>query len=751
MGIPLPRKLVIFSLLFCLFYSIKLTADSPGRPQPYSFESGDYIYVMFAGFSAENKDEYLKSMDGFYNKRCKNREKIADYEKKRCETLDVIKRYPHTGVFHKDDPSKSLWFGGRCAGISYMTSDAEYVVEMGPWAGHVEQVAFRICKREKFVAEYKISDLVDDESRLPRSVSHFSWLEDTVFDNKKATLFIKTLDNNEYTFDVRTGKILKHKFTPFKVFDAEVIYKNGKRQQVHDVTSCSGMTFAFLLMGNGYPVHHLQVVEPVRKDNGGELIQTGVVPFELIKTARFVSMAENRVIWNITTPQGKSEQVMLESSVADLCGNAVDGKKVKMSNEDIDYLSLRQVVTPVSTAGKRTVEQRMSWDVNQWDKDRRQVCEKSPLKDYESEREFKYMIRDYEDAKCTELSAKFVNNMNSLNQWIMQQKVSDKMLRSAEHVAKFQLESGLPEQALDLYEYLLKEYQKNNSDRNKRKTYQNTYVLGQLLHASYQTGSLDKYEKFKKLYNVANAEYQKHQAEYRASQNKKSREKIRDYQQSLENISIASISQDHEFPGKMKGTLQWECSDKEKSPIAASTDTYKTILDLEKKLHTNEHSHVLKAVISLSDCYRKKKNYKEAKNSLYEALSLYVKMDKNGKFNSDESLMMNREIAKLAINLSSNGHQVTDARIALDLRKIERYRGSNNERQQFDTLRSLAEHYKRAGNYTEAEKCYRERVKLAEKLGGNSAQFATADLERHYTFIKNLEKEHEDHKNEEHK
>jgi tetratricopeptide (TPR) repeat protein len=706
--------------------------------------------VRFAGFTAENKDEYLKSAGDFYNKRCQNREKIAEYEKEHCETLDAIKRYPHTGVFHKDDPSRSLWFGGRCSGISYITSDAEYVVEMGPWAGHVEQMAFRICKRENLIAEYKISDLVDDESRLPRSVSHFRWREETAFDNKKATLFIKTLDNNEYTFDVRTGKILKHKFTPFKVFDAEVIYKNGERQQVHDVTSCSGMTFAFLLMGNGYPVHHLQVVEPVRKVNGGEMIQTGVVPFELIKNARFVSTAENQVIWNITTPQGKSEQVMLESSVADLCGNAADGKKVKMSNSDIDFLSLRQIVTPVSTAGKRTVEQRMSWDVNQWDKNRREVCENTPLVDYKSAREFRFMIRDYENAKCTELSVKFVRDMNSLNQWFMRQKVSEEMLRSAEYVAKFQLESGLPEQALDLYEYLLKEYQKYYSDRNKRKTYQNTYVLGQLLNASYQTGSLDKYEKFKKLFNVADAEYQKLQAEYRARQNRKSREKIRDYQQSLVNISIASISQDHEFPGKMKGTLQWECSDKEKSPIAAATDTYKTILELEKKLHPNEHIHVLKAVISLSDCYRKKKNITEAINSLNEALSLYLKMDKKGEFNSEKSLMMNREIANLAINLPRDERQVSDARIALDLRSIERYRESNNERQQFDTLSSLAMHYIKAGKYTEAEKCYRERVKLSAKLGGNSAKFAKADLERHYKFIKKLEQEHKDHKKEEH-
>ena len=738
MGLFTRQNILSLLIPVSLVCSFKVAADSPGRPQPYVFESGDYVYVQFAGFEAENKDEYLERSAGFYNKRCKNRARIAEYEKRRCNTLDAIRRYPHSGVFHKDNPSEPVWWGGRCGGASHMTTDANYVVQMGPWAGHISQQAFRICKRHKVIAEYAIEDLVDDESRLPRSVSHFSWIAQKEFDAKSARLFIKTLDNNEYTFDLHTGKIIEYKYTPFKSFEALVFLKNKKTQIVRDITSCSGMTYATMLMGNGFPVHQLQVVEPVKQEKGGELVQMGAFPFEYIREARFISKADHRAIWEITTPQGQSEEVMIDSSGADLCGKDNDGKEIEISMLEIESLKMSLTKSVPSRKAIRTVEQRMSWDIKQWDQARREVCEKTQLEPYKSERTLMDMLRLFQKSNCTDQFRNFVIEMEKTNQWLKQQQLEYQMLTVAQNVAKFQLESGLSNQAMSLYKHLL-EIHKTPDKRNTRVTYLRAAYLRRILAASYQAGLLDEYKKYRKLYNIADAIRQKHDAEIRAKQDKENRSKIKDYQQSIAKISISSVKPDHAFPEdrKMKSLLKWECRDKKTTAISA-VDVYKSILALERKIHPEGHNHVLEAAMSVTDCYKQKKNYVQAKKSFDKVLSRYLQMDKNGELSAENSQAINRKLKKLTFRLTQDQNEVIDAKIELDLRMISRLRELNKDNALFNTLRELAENYKSTGDYGEAEKCYKERVQLSAKLGGKYVDIANSSLERYYKFIERV-------------
>jgi len=413
MGQIAHRTLITLSVLIFLAFCAKVVADSTGRgtAQPFSKESGDHVFVNFAGFNYENKETYLENKAEFYRNRCKNRERITEQEKRECESLDVLKRYPHSGVYHKDNPSKPVWWGGSC-GVSYLTADANYVVQMGSWASHVNQQAVRFCKRQNIIAEYAIRDLVDDENRLPRLESHLNWRDKVSFDNNQATLYIKTLDNNEYTFDVRTGKIIEYKYTPFKSYEARVFYKNKTDKIVRDITSCSGMTYATVFMGNGFPVHQLQIVEPIKKENGGDLVQTGAIPFEHISEARYITSADQRAIWEITTPQGQSGQVTIDSIGADLCGKADDGKEIKISMMEIAGIKMSLTKSVPSREGVRTVEQRMRWDIKHWDKDRRMICENTSSKDFNTAWDYKNLIRQFRYAKCTDQSDNVVVAMD---------------------------------------------------------------------------------------------------------------------------------------------------------------------------------------------------------------------------------------------------------------------------------------------------------------------------------------------------
>ena len=521
MGQITHRTLVTLPVLIFLVFCGKVVADSPGRgtSQPFSKESGDYVFVHFAGFNYENKEKYLENKAEFYRKRCKNREKITKHERRECESLDVLKRYPHTGVYHKDNPSKPVWWGGRCA-VSYLTADANYVVQMGSWAGHVNQLAVRFCKRQKIIAQYAIKDLVDDENRLPHSISHFNWRDKVRFDNKNATLYIKTLDNNEYTFDVRTGKIIEYKYTPFKSYEARVFYKNKTHKIVRDITSCSGMTYATVFMGNGFPVHQLQIAEPIKKENGSTLVQTGAIPFEYISEARYVTSADQRAIWEITTPQGQSGQVMIDSIGADLCGKGNDGKEIKISMMEIASLKMSLTKPLPSRESIRTVDKRMSWDIKQWDKSRRKNCEETRLEPYKSESGLREMMFLYSESKCTDQSRNFVMEMNKANHWLRQQQRDLRILETARALAGFQLETGLPKHALDLYEYLLEAHQQKYYDRVSGSSALKVVILGKMLRASLQAGLLDEYKKYKNLYNIAYAETQKHEAEIKAKRHK---------------------------------------------------------------------------------------------------------------------------------------------------------------------------------------------------------------------------------------
>ncbi|MBP7529295.1 MAG: hypothetical protein KA801_15310, partial [Syntrophorhabdaceae bacterium] len=61
----------------------------------------------------------------------------------------------------------------------------------------------------KELKRYLIRDLIKDEMKLKRTVSHFFWRKEPRFNDKEGTILIETTDNQQYLFSVTTGEILK--------------------------------------------------------------------------------------------------------------------------------------------------------------------------------------------------------------------------------------------------------------------------------------------------------------------------------------------------------------------------------------------------------------------------------------------------------------------------------------------------------------------------------------------------------------
>lgn len=101
---------------------------------------------------------------------------------------------------------------------SWVSDDGRHLVRLGPWprgAGpEADDLAVAFVDRGRLVRQWSTRDLVRDDSRVPRSVSHYRFLHPELepgFTRFKAgTAFqLTTVDGLRYTFDVASGRVLE--------------------------------------------------------------------------------------------------------------------------------------------------------------------------------------------------------------------------------------------------------------------------------------------------------------------------------------------------------------------------------------------------------------------------------------------------------------------------------------------------------------------------------------------------------------
>ncbi len=155
-------------------------ADSISPPHDYTqlTKNGNYIFVMLApGGYAPHQNPAVRKM------------------------------YRQSGLYRNDGSTTPLWVVYWYSFEVYPSSDGRHLVRMGPWASSTVQTALSFYRNGEEIKEYRISDLIRDESKLQRSVSHFRWRSDLQFYDEKGLLFLKTKDDQTYWFSVETGQI----------------------------------------------------------------------------------------------------------------------------------------------------------------------------------------------------------------------------------------------------------------------------------------------------------------------------------------------------------------------------------------------------------------------------------------------------------------------------------------------------------------------------------------------------------------
>jgi hypothetical protein len=184
-------------------------ADEPPIQHDYTQDVGEkYIFVMLSTddpsiWAAEIQDENIRS------------------------------QYSKSGLYIKGE-NTPLWTVDWFAFRVNISSDGKYMVRWGDWPiiHYYDAMALEFYDNGQMIKSYAVKDLVASPSLLPETVSHYEWEETSSFDSEQKILWLKTLNKEEYTFDITTGGITKRFLPPTEVPNIEGVRQPLSSSQI---------------------------------------------------------------------------------------------------------------------------------------------------------------------------------------------------------------------------------------------------------------------------------------------------------------------------------------------------------------------------------------------------------------------------------------------------------------------------------------------------------------------------------------
>ncbi|MEM7533162.1 MAG: hypothetical protein AAF639_13360 [Chloroflexota bacterium] len=178
--------LLIIPLTLLLFVVYPVLADSILRPVDYVKDVGDGQFVLV--MLSKNKRAYWGDLRGRNKK--------------------IRAKYRGSGLYEADNPNEAIWTVNWFARSVDVLSDGKYMTRWGPWPGHgnYSELALAFYENGEQLSAYCVDNLVAEPIKLPHSASHYSWRDIIEYDDAAKQLFLRTLNGEEYWFDIITGK-----------------------------------------------------------------------------------------------------------------------------------------------------------------------------------------------------------------------------------------------------------------------------------------------------------------------------------------------------------------------------------------------------------------------------------------------------------------------------------------------------------------------------------------------------------------
>ncbi len=164
-------------------------ADKYGPPVPYKKEvpGGKFVFVMIATIEV-NRDR-------------------AGWAPESDEVKEIRRTYKRSGLYRSDNSDEPLWTVDWFDPGIPLASDGVHLIRTGHsrFFGS-EGVSF--YSNGKLLQAYLLRELVDDTSRMGRSVTTLDWMREGWLDERRMEYTLETWDGNRFVFDVRTGEML---------------------------------------------------------------------------------------------------------------------------------------------------------------------------------------------------------------------------------------------------------------------------------------------------------------------------------------------------------------------------------------------------------------------------------------------------------------------------------------------------------------------------------------------------------------
>lgn len=121
---------------------------------------------------------------------------------------DLREKWAQSGLYLLNDSSEPLWTVDWYARSVIPIADGVRLIRWGPWAETIDDIAVAFYSRGEELNHYHIRELIDDESMLERSVSHFTWNTGWKLAKDSGVLTIKMTDGQEHKFDTAKGVLI---------------------------------------------------------------------------------------------------------------------------------------------------------------------------------------------------------------------------------------------------------------------------------------------------------------------------------------------------------------------------------------------------------------------------------------------------------------------------------------------------------------------------------------------------------------
>ena len=178
------RTSLCLAILISLLLPAALAhADEPVLAEDYIVDVGDgrYVFVMLVGESPV--------------------------------VTEIGAKYQESGLYEAGETENPLWTVEWYATEVDITPDGKHLVRWGPWPSidGYDELALEFYESGDLLRSYRVSDLVANPQKLPRTVSHLAWKAESSFDAGNGELYLRTEHDEEYRFDVTTGEIMEER------------------------------------------------------------------------------------------------------------------------------------------------------------------------------------------------------------------------------------------------------------------------------------------------------------------------------------------------------------------------------------------------------------------------------------------------------------------------------------------------------------------------------------------------------------